>query len=154
MCVCVCVRACACLCVCVHVSLSLSLSLSCLLKMLRLYRVDRFIQSLYFKYPKRLYIVTAFQLALYMFLFAHLMCCVWFAVGYGDPNGWIALDSALTENITGPNPDWFYPWVSSFYYAVSTMTTIGYGDISGLALCMCVCVCVCVCVCMCVGCSP
>ena len=95
------------------------------LQMLRLYRVDRMIQALYFKYPKSVFLVTMLQLLLYMFLCAHLMSCIWYFVSYGDPHGWIENDAwlAIAEvDADGQRArNLGYAWISGLYWAIATM---------------------------------
>jgi len=54
-------------------------------------------------------------LALMMPLLVHLIACGWIALGSGT---------------AGPDPDKFVEYVKAFYWAMTTLTTVGYGDIA------------------------
>jgi hypothetical protein len=51
------------------------------------------IQSLYRKYPKSEFIITAAELVLTMGTVAHWMCCLWYWMG-GEPEGWVCCPPA------------------------------------------------------------
>ena len=61
-----------------------------LLKLIRLYRIRRMIEVLHIKFPRSKYLLTCFELWLFLNLVAHWMCCAWFAVGY--PDGSVTID--------------------------------------------------------------
>ena len=92
-----------------------------LLKLLRMRRIrDRII-----KLETRLAghardLLMVLQLFVFLFLSAQWLACLWFWVGY--PDGW-----TVAEGITHPErvDDTYFAWVSSFYWAITTMTTIG-----------------------------
>eukprot|EP00290_Baffinella_frigidus_P024350 CAMPEP_0180263796 /NCGR_PEP_ID=MMETSP0987-20121128/45472_1 /TAXON_ID=697907 /ORGANISM="non described non described, Strain CCMP2293" /LENGTH=469 /DNA_ID=CAMNT_0022234049 /DNA_START=13 /DNA_END=1421 /DNA_ORIENTATION=+ len=65
---------------------------------------------------------------------AHWMCCLWYLQG-GEQEGWI-INAGMKDpdgNLIIPNDGygWAYSaWISAFYWSITTMSTIGYGDIS------------------------
>jgi hypothetical protein len=68
------------------------------------------------------------ELLLTLVVAAHWMACVWFFTGY--PDGWVSREFEKTEEmLEGPAYLWVQ-WISSFYFAITTMSTIGYGDIT------------------------
>ena len=60
---------------------------------------------------------------IYFLAITHLICCVWIIVGRydDDPLSWLQdFESRSGSDI----------YLESFYYSITTMTTVGYGDIS------------------------
>ena len=117
------------------------LNLLRILKIMRLTRLSDIIQALKEQYPQSIVLVTFLQLFLTFFLSAHWMACIFFSVGYGLANpegdeysqimfqkGWVVTFGLLNPDATVP--EFSDPWITALYWAVTTMSTIGYGDIS------------------------
>ncbi|EWS73609.1 cation channel family protein (macronuclear) [Tetrahymena thermophila SB210] len=55
--------------------------------------------------------------------FAHLFACLWYYIGAQSSQGWIEFYQLDTTDI-------YSNYIYSYYFAIVTMTTIGYGDIT------------------------
>ncbi|KAE9052157.1 hypothetical protein PR001_g784 [Phytophthora rubi] len=75
-------------------------------------------------------LVSLAKLAMTMLFIAHLVACLWYAVGRVDPTeSWLtALAGDPAGHVTDTDS---LQYVRSVYWAIVTMTSIGYGDIVG-----------------------
>jgi hypothetical protein len=106
-----------------------------LLKLLRLYRIRRVLENLHQRFPQSRYLVTSVELFMMMILISHWIACAWFRLGSSDPEGWVTVEGLTgpeAENFEGEYPDAFHfrQWITAIYWALTTLTTIGYGDIT------------------------
>ena len=55
--------------------------------------------------------------------FSHIICCLWIMVGKFENNedSWLPADSDIAPSDL---------YLTSFYFTITTITTVGYGDIS------------------------
>jgi hypothetical protein len=80
----------------------------------------------------RILLFTIFKIIMFLFSIGHVSCCFWYSVGVSSQRTYGV--SWLTEKL----PDYdiaglsenYVNYVWSFHYAMATMTTVGYGDIS------------------------
>ncbi|KAL4494237.1 hypothetical protein ABPG73_018756 [Tetrahymena malaccensis] len=68
-------------------------------------------------------IISLFLLFSGSLFYGHLFACIWYYVGTQSEQGWINSNQLEISNI-------YSNYICSYYYAVVTMTTIGYGDIT------------------------
>ena len=75
------------------------------------------------------------KLEMTVILLTHIMACIWIAIGRVEDNGWV--NSFISEQASPENPnpssfDYFKEiYSNAFYFILTTITTVGYGDISG-----------------------
>jgi len=123
-----------------------------LVKLARLYRLVRMLQQLRVAYPAAGSIITVSQLLLTIVILAHWLGCLFYWAGYSE-KGWPVLKglasvgdgddgiiipiSAMHENYSQVSGGmchslWncvVYEYITGFYWAITTMTTIGYGSL-------------------------
>ena len=99
-----------------------------LLKLLRVYKLHEYIQSLEVQYNVHHGISRMIKIVLLIMLVTHLVGCFWFLIGLsggeGTLNGGWVFRYYLEESHKATQ------YVASMYWAFSTLTTVGYGDIS------------------------
>ena len=80
-------------------------------------------------------------------LCTHFVACLWYILGcqIGNCRSWSWAGPLLDSTTSDADH-----YCNSLYWAVATMTTTGYGDLSATNVQVSVYVCVCVCVCVCV----
>ena len=95
-----------------------------LFHLMRLHHFHRVWHYAQRRFPRRARLIHLAKLLVYLLFSSHILCCAWFWVGLHDPKGWIS-----RQKYTGAE-SWYEKYVTSFYFVYSTMTTVGYGDIS------------------------
>ena len=120
------------------------------MKLLRLHRFHTIVEALHKHWPDSKYLTTTAEIALYFFLIAHWSACAFFGISFGlaDPTkpqgtwqrylydeGWVKFSlfrDTEPKDFLRDDPGYFHEnaWLVSLYWAVTTMSTIGYGDIS------------------------
>jgi len=102
-----------------------------MLKVLRALKLGGLMQLLEEQLVSARSMTVAFQLTkltIMLFLASHCAACAWFAVGFWGIEAGFDTTWVLQKELR--HKDHFQQWMASFYFAVTTGTTVGYGDIS------------------------
>ena len=103
-----------------------------LLRMLRLLKVQQFIDDLEDRTGANMQILQIFKMILGMLYLMHLLGCFWFYVGATAFASGMQDTSWLHEydNGSGLDAPTSVQYLYSVYWALTTLTTVGYGDIT------------------------
>ena len=107
-----------------------------LAKMLRLARLKRLIKRIDEEIPGIWTVSQLTSLVLIIMYVAHLFACGWYMVGLDKqmlPDGqellgWVHRAPNGADAEWGPEVGWTTRYIDAYYYAITTLTTVGYGD--------------------------
>jgi len=69
------------------------------------------------------------SLLIFLFLIIHIISCIWLKIGHLVEGSWILADGDNKGLGDDATPSTKY--ITSFYWVVTTLTTVGYGDFKG-----------------------
>lgn len=129
------------------------LSLFRVLKLYRLWKLAETAENIQRASMSQANLLTLAKMIFYLFFVAHYLGCIWFAVGNVTPgsdtfmadfeSSWTYLegsiwiengDGTFTRKIEADPDGWLYEWLTSIYWAVTTMTTIGLSPLDACSM--------------------
>jgi Ca2+-binding EF-hand superfamily protein len=107
-----------------------------LAKMLRLARLKRLIKRIDEEFPGLWTVSQLFSLVVIIMYVSHLFACGWYMVGLDKQTlpdqqellGWVHRAPNGADEPWGPEVEWTTRYIDAYYYAITTLTTVGYGD--------------------------
>ena len=103
------------------------------LKGLRFWKIPESIEQVTESSSHWANIISLVRLCFWLFFAAHYLACAWFYIGLSRSSiegGWMAADGSILPR-GHTHASYYSEWIAAIYWGIATMTTIGYGDISG-----------------------
>ncbi len=109
-----------------------AIKLTKLFKLLRLLRVGRLLRKIQQLYNIKYGTVMIWSFGVMLCIVAHWVGCLYYVycINKNDPDSWIFSDGEGTQAGVFVERTSFQKYVTLFYWSITTMTTIGYGDIN------------------------
>ncbi|KAG7400715.1 hypothetical protein PHYBOEH_004762 [Phytophthora boehmeriae] len=93
-----------------------------LLRLVRMLTITRILNRLDYALLLRSTVSSIFKFCMLVCFTSHWLSCFFFLIGLDDEDGWVNSMGLLDKGL-------YEKYVTSFYWAIMTMTTVGYGDV-------------------------
>ncbi|TMW60338.1 hypothetical protein Poli38472_000380 [Pythium oligandrum] len=93
-----------------------------LLRLFRMLTIIRILNRLEYALLLRSTVSSLFKFFLLVCFTSHWLSCFFYLISVGNEDGWVHFQGIGNETL-------YVKYVTSFYWAIMTMTTVGYGDI-------------------------
>ncbi|ETI50843.1 hypothetical protein F441_05679 [Phytophthora nicotianae CJ01A1] len=93
-----------------------------LLRLVRMLTITRILNRLDYALLLRSTVSSIFKFCMLVCFTSHWLSCFFFLISYDEDDGWVASMGLQDKSL-------YEKYVTSFYWAIMTMTTVGYGDV-------------------------
>ncbi|KAL3669617.1 hypothetical protein V7S43_005002 [Phytophthora oleae] len=93
-----------------------------LFRLVRMLTITRILNRLDYALLLRSTVSSIFKFCMLVCFTSHWLSCFFFLISYDEDDGWVAAMDLQDKSL-------YEKYVTSFYWAIMTMTTVGYGDV-------------------------